>query len=215
MKENINLLKEGVKIVYKNIIFDLGNVLLNFKPEEYLKTKIKEDNKVLELHKEIFQSEEWIMLDKGILTEEEAINIIFKNSNENGHLIKLVFENWYEILTPIEESVEILKKLKNANYKIYFLSNFHLLAFEHVTKKYDFFKLFDGGIVSYKENLIKPDEAIYKRIIEEYRIKPEESIFIDDMEANIENARKLNFETILFKNPKDLRKRLRGYNIPV
>lgn len=199
--------------MYKNIIFDLGNVLLDFRPEEYLKTKIEEVDKVSEVHKELFQSEEWVMLDRGTLTEEEAKSIIIKNSNKNGHLIKLAFENWYELLTPIEESVKVLKELKDEKYKVYFLSNFHLLAFEYVTKKYDFFNLFDGGIVSYKEKLIKPEDGIYKRIIEEYQIKPEESIFIDDSQGNIEGARKLNFETILFKNSKDLREKLKTYNV--
>lgn len=153
------------------------------------------------------------MLDRETLTEEEAKSIIIKNSNKNGHLIKLAFENWYELLTPIEESVKVLKELKDEKYKVYFLSNFHLLAFEYVTKKYDFFNLFDGGIVSYKEKLIKPEDGIYKRIIEEYQIKPEESIFIDDSQGNIEGARKLNFETILFKNSKDLREKLKTYNV--
>ncbi len=199
--------------MYKNIIFDLGNVLLDFKPEEYLKTKIVEVDKVSEIHKELFQSEEWVMLDRGTLTEEEAKRIIIKNSNKNGHLIKLAFENWYELLTPIEESVKVMKELKDAKYKVYFLSNFHLLAFEYVTKRYDFFNLFDGGIVSYKEKLIKPEDGIYKRMIEEYKIKPEESIFIDDSQGNIEGARKLNFETILFKNSKDLREKLKIYNV--
>lgn len=199
--------------MYKNIIFDLGNVLLDFRPEEYLKTKIAEVDKVSEVHKELFQSEEWVMLDRGTLTEEEAKSIIIKNSNKNGHLIKLAFENWYELLTPIEDSVKVLKELKDAKYKVYFLSNFHLIAFEYVTTRYDFFNLFDGGIVSYKEKLIKPENGIYKRIIEEYKIKPEESIFIDDSQGNIEGARKLNFETILFKNSKDLRERLKTYNI--
>lgn len=201
--------------MYKNIIFDLGNVLLNFNPEEYLKTKIIEDDKVSEVHKEIFKSKEWIMLDRGTITEEEAINILVKNSSQNGELIRLAFENWYELLTPIEDSVMILKKLKNAKYKVYFLSNFHMLAFEYITKKYDFFNFFDGGIVSYREKLLKPEEGIYKRVIEEYQLNPVESIFIDDVQANIEGARKLNFETILFKSSKDLKEELRRYNINI
>lgn len=201
--------------MYKNVIFDLGNVLLNFKPEEYLKTRIIEADKVSEVYKAIFRSEEWIMLDRGTLTEEEAKGIFVKNNSIIGNLIELALENWYEMLTPIEGTVDILKGLKNADYKVYFLSNYHLLAFEYVTKQYDFFKLFDGGIVSYKEKLIKPEEDIYKRIIEEYCIKPEESIFIDDSQANIEGAEKLHFKTILFENPEDLILKLRSYNINI
>ena len=199
--------------MYKNIIFDLGNVLLNYNPEEYLRAKITEENKVSELYKEIFQSKQWAMLDRGTLTEDEAINVIIKNSDKNEKLIKLAFENWYRLLTPIEDSINVLKELKNAKYKVYFLSNFQLLAFEYVTKRYDFFNLFDGGIVSFKEKLLKPEDGIYNRIIEEYGIKPEESIFIDDVQANTENARKLKFATIHLVNPKDLRKKLKSFDI--
>lgn len=191
--------------MYKNVIFDIGNVLLNFNPEEYLKTKIVEADKVLEVHREIFQSEEWLMLDRGTLTEEEAKRILVKNSSKNGHLIELAFENWYEILTPIEGSVKVLEELKRSGYKVYFLSNFHLLAFEYVTNKFQFFNMFDGGIVSYREKLLKPEEGIYRRLMDEYKIKPEESVFIDDVQVNIDAARKLNFKTILFSNNKDLR----------
>lgn len=201
--------------MYKNIIFDLGNVLLDFKPEDYLSKKFKETDKVPEICKRIFQSEQWIMLDRGTITEEEAINIISKSNNENEQLIKLAFHNWYEILTPIEGTVEVLKDLKNSNYKVFFLSNFHLLAFDYVTKKYDFFKLFDGGIVSYKEKMIKPEEDIYKRLIEEYKIIPEESIFIDDMPVNVDGTKKLGFGTILFKNPEDLRENLKMLSVNI
>jgi putative hydrolase of the HAD superfamily len=199
--------------MYKNIIFDIGNVLLSFNPIEYLNSKIQQPDKVLEVHKELFQSEEWIMLDRGTITEEEAKNAIINRSIDNGDLIKLSFEDWYDILTPIEPSVEVLKLLKNSNYKVYFLSNFHLLAFEHILEKYDFFKLFDGGIVSYKEKLIKPDEAIYIRLIEKYDLKPEESIFIDDVEENVEGAKNLGINTILLKDPNLLKEHLKTYNI--
>lgn len=199
--------------MYKNIIFDIGNVILNFQPEEYLKTKFIDSDKVTEIHRELFQSEEWAMLDRGTITEEEAKNLIINRSTTNGPLLGQAFENWYEILTPIEGTVEILKELKKANYKLYFLSNFHLLAFEYVTNKYDFFKLFDGGIVSYKEKLLKPEEEIYKRILEEYSLKPEESIFIDDSIANIEGAKKVNINTIHFTACKDLKENFKNYHI--
>ncbi|MBK1810404.1 HAD family phosphatase [Clostridium sp. YIM B02505] len=199
--------------MYKNIIFDIGNVLLSFNPIEYLSSKIKQPEKVLEVHKELFQSEEWIMLDRGTITEEDAKNAIITRSINNGDLIKLSFENWYDLLTAIEPSVEVLKLLKASDYKVYFLSNFHLLAFEHIIEKYDFFKLFDGGIVSYKEKLIKPEEAIYRRLVEKYDLIPEESIFIDDVEENVEGARKLGINTILLKDPTSLKEHLKTYNI--
>lgn len=197
----------------KNIVFDLGNVLLNFKPVVYLHTKISDKIKVQEVYEEIFTSKEWLMLDRGIITEEEAVNEICNRSTENSELIKLVMHNWYQLLTPIEDTVEILKELKHKGYRLYFLSNFHLLAYEDVTKRYEFFKLFDGGILSYKEKLIKPGNDIYNRLTKEYKINPQESIFIDDTLENIESAIKLRFKAILFINSNDLREKLKEYNV--
>ncbi|MBB6713589.1 HAD family hydrolase [Clostridium gasigenes] len=196
----------------RNIIFDIGNVLLDFNPKEYLKSKMKED-KVDYVHKEIFESEEWIMLDRGTILEEEAIKIITSRSNENEELIKIAFEKWYDILNPIEKTVDILKNLKESGYKVYYLSNFHLKAFEHVTSKYKFFNIFDGGVVSYEEKIIKPEKEIYNKIIEKYKLNVNESIFIDDMECNINKAREVGFKTILFKNPEELIVSLKEYGV--
>lgn len=198
--------------MFKNIIFDIGNVLLDFNPKEYLKLKLKED-KIIEVYEEIFKSEEWLMLDRGTILEEEAIDIIANRSNENAELIKLSFENWYDILRPIDKNISVLRKLKESGYKVYYLSNFHLKAFENVTSKYNFFNIFDGGVVSYEEKLIKPEIEIYNKIIEKYNLNANESIFIDDMEENIEKAKEVGFKTILFKKEEELIVSLQNHGI--
>lgn len=198
----------------KNIIFDLGNVLLNFDPKEYVKSKITEE-KVEEIYKDIFQSDEWPMLDRGTISEEDAkINIISRNI-ENKKLINIVFENWYDILTPIESSIDVLKGLKQMGYNVYYLSNFHLAAFECITKKYDFFECFDGGVVSYKEKLLKPEKEIYEKIIDKYNLQPNQTLFIDDMKENVNAAMKSGLKGILLENPKDLRMKLEEFNINI
>lgn len=188
----------------KNIIFDLGNVLLDFNPKEYLRNKIKDEKKVQELYEEIFLSEEWPMLDRGTISEEEAINKICTRYNENSQLIRAAMDNWYEMLNPIEKNVAVLKKLKDKGYNLYYLSNFHMLAFENVTKRHDFFKFFDGGVVSYEEKLLKPEEDIYNKLVERYTLKPNESVFVDDTLKNIEKAKKMGFGVIHFKDASDL-----------
>lgn len=205
--------EEGCGDMVKNIIFDLGNVLLNFKPEVYLHTKISNKEKAQQIYEEIFTSEEWLMLDRGVITEEEAVNEICSRNTENSELIRSVMNNWYQLLTPIEDTIELLKQLKDKGYRLFVLSNFHLLAYEDVTKRYEFFTYFDGGIISYKEKLMKPEKDIYDKLINKYKINPKESIFIDDTKENIESATKSGFKAILFTNYKDLRKKLIEYNV--
>ena len=103
--------------MYKNIIFDLGNVLLSFDPKEYLKSKISED-KLEDVYKAIFQSEEWIMLDRGTINERDAINNIIERNTTYRDDINLAFKDWYDILRPIEETIELLKNLKENGYNI-------------------------------------------------------------------------------------------------
>ena len=197
----------------KNIIFDLGNVLLNFKPMVYVNSKIPDKEKSRQIYEEIFESYEWPMLDRGVITEEEAINIFCNRNIEDSKFIRLVMDNWYQILTPIEGTVEILRALSYKGYKNYVLSNYQLLAYQNVTKRFDFFSCFNGGIISYKEKLLKPEKDIYDKLIKKYNIDPKESIFIDDTKENVESAKLLGFKAILFTDPIDLREKLAEYNV--
>jgi len=198
----------------KNVIFDIGNVLLDFNPKLYVASKVASE-KAEEIYIDIFQSEEWLMLDRGTISEKQAkINIINRNI-KNENLINLVFENWYDILVPIESSVEILKKLKEKGYKVYYLSNFHLAAFEYVTKNHDFFGQFDGGVVSYKEKLLKPEKEIYEKIINTYDLNPEETVFVDDMKENVKAAMKVGLKGIILREPKELKRELEKININI
>ena len=201
--------------MYKNIIFDLGNVVLNYNPEEYLIKKINDKNKVEIALNNIFKSNEWKMLDRGIITEEEAKRVIKNRVIDNSEIIDLAFENWYDMLRPIEETIELINKLKKNGYKIYYLSNFHSKAFEEVTNKNKVFEEFYGGIVSFKEKLLKPEKEIYMKLLEEYNLNPAECIFIDDMLINIEGAKAVNIKGIQFISTKDLIYKLRECGVEI
>jgi FMN phosphatase YigB (HAD superfamily) len=189
----------------KNIVFDIGNVLLYFKPEEYLDS-FKFDETIKEkVFQSIFKSKHWVELDRGTLTENEAIDFFCKTSPELQQEIKKVMQDWIGILKPNLETVKILREIKEKNYRMFLLSNFHKSAFEKVSCENEFFNIFDGKIISYEINLIKPEEAIYNRLLKTYDLKAEETLFIDDMKENIETAEKLGIHTILFKDAGSLK----------
>jgi FMN phosphatase YigB (HAD superfamily) len=155
----------------KNIVFDLGDVLLEFKPERYLERKFSDPAKCRRLYEAIFQSDLWIELDRGTVTAGEAMTAICRRCPGLKKDIELVFSDWESILIPIEGTVSILEELKRAEFQLYALSNFHLSAFEKVYRRYHFFKLFDGLVISAKIKRVKPEPEIYQYLLEKYSLK--------------------------------------------
>lgn len=195
----------------KNIIFDLGNVVLKYDNLAYLRSKVEDNDKIDKLRDIIFGGPEWIMLDEGTITEETAIEQICRNNPELEADIRNVFDNWYSLLEPIESAVEIISELKEKGYKLFFLSNFHDKAFQVVVEEYPFFTLFDGGIASYREKIIKPNLEIYRKLLDGYKLKPEECIFIDDVNENIIAGEQVGIKGIHLRDVSILREELEKY----
>lgn len=192
----------------KNIVFDLGNVLISFQPDTYLFRRFNNQQIISELYQKVFRSQDWVELDRGTITEKEVIEKFYRLYPHLTDSIKSIFADWGEILIPIEGSVDILNHLAKQEYNLYVLSNFHLEAFKRISSL-DFFKHFDGMVISAKINYIKPEPEIYQHLLKEFRLIPEETVFIDDVAENIKGAAALGIETIQFKDPVQLEKELK------
>ncbi len=199
----------------KNIIFDLGNVIFNFKPERFLLRYTNDENYIKEFISKVIRSKIWLKLDRGTISIKKAEEEFIKKFPEDRDFIVIFFRNWMEMFTPIQENVKILYDLKSNGYKIYILSNFIVEAFDFVENQYDFLSLFDGKIISGKEKVIKPELEIYQKLIHKYNLIPEECIFIDDVRAFLSRAKRLNIKTILFAQNTDLRAELRDLDINI
>ncbi len=185
----------------KNIIFDLGNVLIHFQPEVYITQKGLHEAYHDLIMNEIFKSEEWVQLDRGTITRAQAKEIITARNKQAETVINEFMDDYHNMLNPIENNIKVLDILKEKGYHLYFLSNFHDEAYQQLLERNKFFQLFDGGIISSHEKLLKPEEEIYFKLAEKYHILPEESFFIDDTKANVEMAEKLGFKIIHLENP--------------
>jgi len=181
----------------KNVIFDLGNVLISFVPSEYLKKKNYPSNIRNTIINDIFRSEEWKKLDNGDITVPEAIDSIALKSALNREEIALVFNFRTDIMFPLDDNVRLLPELKKHGFRLFYLSNFPLDSFEEVKNDYYFFRYFDGGIISAEVKLSKPDIRIYRNILNKYDLKPEESVYIDDIEENVVAAKKTGMQVLL------------------
>lgn len=189
----------------KNIVFDIGNVLLDFHPQKFLKGLGFEKNIEERLYKLIFLSDEWNELDRGSIDYEIAEKIFKTKAPDLKNEISIVLDKWHEMLTPIKPNVDLLKSLKDYGYNIYYLSNFQKDIYEKMYHKYDFLRIGNGGVISYQVNTLKPDHFIYTILLSKYNLNPNETLFIDDNLDNIEEAKKIGFHSILFTSCEELK----------
>jgi putative hydrolase of the HAD superfamily len=183
----------------KNLIFDLGNVLISFKPSEYFNKKKYPENIRNTILSDIFGSKEWQLLDKGEITTPEAINAISKRSSLKKEEIAHIFNLRTDIIFPLDQNVRLLPELNKRGLKLYYLSNFPLDIFDEVKDGYYFFKYFDGGLISAEAKSSKPESRIYEIILEKFSLLPEECLFIDDIEINVKAAESIGMNG-LFTN---------------
>lgn len=172
----------------KNIVFDLGNVLLSWKPGQYFEKSGYDSNTVSLIMKDIFSNPVWAALDNGDITTSDAIEQIALTSSLKKDFIRSLFALRTEIIFPLTDNIKLLPRLKKSGFKLYYLSNFPLDFFEEVKNEYDFFDYFDGGIISAVVRHSKPDIRIYRILLEKYQLKAEECFYIDDVDKNVRAA---------------------------
>ena len=184
----------------KNIIFDIGNVLIKFDPLAYLVQEYQDFETVMILYREVFQSEEWALLDEGLIDEDEAVKRVSDRIPKFKDTVAKLIQSWeYFLIEDMKASVYFFKLFKEMGYKLYALSNYPKRGFLYTQEKYDFFKLFDGKVISYEVKKLKPDAEIYNSLLKRYSLKPEECIFIDDSYPNVEAARALGMKAVHFR----------------
>lgn len=192
----------------KNIIFDLGNVLISFKPSDYFdKHKYPESTKAVILS-DIFGSKEWLKLDNGEITTAEAIDSIAGKSSLNKAEITHIFNLRTKLMFPLDSNVKLLPGLKKRGFRLYYLSNFPQDIFDEVRSGYYFFKYFDGGLISGDIKSSKPDTGIYKILLEKYSLNAGECLFIDDIELNVLTAESLGMKGIYTKGSLEISKEI-------
>ena len=183
----------------KNIVFDFGNVVMNYDPDKILDhyDLSSADHELLK--KVIFQSEEWLEIDRGNLSEDEATKIFIKKLPEHLHdQARNLMQTWPSKMTIYQDVFDWMKELKAQGYHIYALSNTGM-RFANYLMKSKYGENFDGGIFSAAEKLMKPNMSIYQKLLTRYDLKAEDCLFIDDLKANTDAAKKLGMLAFTFK----------------
>ena len=196
------------------IIFDLGGVLIDWNPR-YVYRKIFKTEEEIDWFLENVTTAEWNEnQDAGYPLHKATQELIAKHPEWEPE-IKAYYGRWLEMLgDDIHETVEILHKLKQTGkYKLYALTNWSAETFPHALERFEFFKVFDGVVVSGQEKMRKPSAEFYKILIDRYHLDPAKTIFIDDSLRNVKGAEAVGITGIHFHNPPQLRDELRRKGI--
>ena len=197
------------------IIFDLGGVLVDWKPEYLYRKIFKGDEQKVQWFIKNVCTPEWNIEQDAGRTIEEANAIKIAEFPEYKNEIISFYNRWEEMFTgPITDNLQLFKNIKaSGNYNVFALTNWSAEKWDIALKLFPFFKDFDGVVVSGQVKLIKPFPEIYKLILNKYNINPKKAIFIDDNKENVKTANTLNIKGIHYTKEKDLTNVLKSLNI--
>ena len=192
----------------KAVIFDIGNVLTDFAWKEMYKEKGLGGETFDRVAKATVQSPYWCELDRGIMTFSEVMDKFVSLDVKMEDEIRRVLADMHGIVTGRSYAVPWVCSLKKQGLNVYVLSNFSEKIWKECLEALEFYEFTDGGIISYKDHLIKPDPAIYQLLLDRYGLNPEECVFVDDLKDNVEAARKIGIHGIVFESYEQAKKAL-------
>lgn len=184
----------------KNVVLDMGNVLLDFNPEFVLDQFCSSEDEKNVIRKELFEGPEWKMGDRGDIKDKDRFDLIKGRVPQEYHAaLKNCADRWGICMTPLDGAEDFCRSIKEAGFGIYVLSNASDLFYDYFPKflPLDFF---NGVFVSADYRMLKPDVAIYKKFLEVYGLPAEECLFVDDLEKNVAGAKEAGMNTFRFLN---------------
>ena len=183
----------------RNIVFDLGRVLVDFDPEGYLRDMGFSPEETKDYLTKIFYSRDWSLHDEGFYptTDALAAALIQKYPADEAAIRRILRPEWVDMHVVRPDVVEYLRSFKRAGFRVFILSN--LAADPYASfSDYAFLQEVDGGVFSFMERVCKPDRRIYRILLDRYGLKPEETVFFDDNTNNIKVANEIGIHGILF-----------------
>lgn len=180
------------------IIFDVGNVLVDFDWKGYLdgfgfSPEIRDA-----VASAVFLSPQWNEMDKSLLPDQEYLELFIRNAPQYEPEIRRVYENCADCIHTRHYAVPFVCKCRERGYRTYILSNYSRCLFYRTEHKMPFRQYMDGELFSFQTGQIKPDPEIYQSLLEKHAIVPRRALFLDDRQENLDTAARLHIRTLLF-----------------
>jgi FMN phosphatase YigB (HAD superfamily) len=194
--------------VVRNVIFDLGGVVLEWNPDQILSRFQKDPDLRILLRQALFGHADWHQFDRGGLSEREVIDRMeARIGRPRGELIAIV-DAVRESLVEKPDTLELIRELQRRAVPLYCLSNMPASIYAHLRIRHDFWDVFRGIVISGEVRMVKPEPQVFAHLLERYDLRAAESIFIDDLAVNIQAARDVGLHTILFRDAAQCRHEL-------
>jgi epoxide hydrolase-like predicted phosphatase len=183
-----------------NLVFDLGGVVVRWDPEAIIAGVFEDEKDRERVREAVFSHADWLELDRGTLGRDEAIKRAAQRTGMPAAEITRLLHAVPPSLVVFPDTVALLRRLKSKGYPLYCLSNMHFASIEYLEQKETFWDVFDGRVISCRLQLCKPEAGIYEHLLRTYGLKAAHTIFIDDVQKNLDAAAKLGIRTIRFEN---------------
>ena len=199
----------------RNIVFDIGGVLADFRIKEFLMEKGFDGPMIKRILKASVMSPYWGRFERGEITEEEALQGFASSDPEIAEHLRKAFSSIEGMLTIRDYAIPLVKALKESGLGVYYLSNYSKKAYDECAGSLEFMPYMDGGLVSFLAGKTKPDPEMYRMFLERYLLQADECVFVDDTEENVKAAKAIGFTGIEFHGPEELMLALKGLGIHV
>ena len=195
------------------VMFDIGGVILKDDFLSFFAGFEDETGKTKEELYSLFFGRALQRYERGEIGAEEYWRVC-RECGISPKLLKEIKNGWTCVLKPMEGSMDIVMKLRG-RYRLGAVTNVIDQMAEFIRRRFDVYRLFDVVILSYEVGMRKPEPGIYRLALERLGVRPEESVFIDNTEENVEGARRLGIRGIVFKNPEELRLGLKRLGVEI
>lgn len=192
----------------KNVIFDLGGVVLDWNPDRIV-ARFQPDTALHGQFKaDVFGHPDWQAFDRGGLTEHELIDRLETRLGLTRAQLVTLLDAVRHSLVEKPDTVKLIRDLQQQGVPLYCLSNMPVAVYVHLQSHHQFWDAFSGIVISGEVKMMKPEPEVFLHLLETFELQAAESVFIDDLSANVEAARKIGMHAIVFKDAQQCREEL-------
>ena len=184
----------------RNMVFDIGNVLMDFRWKEYMRSLFGENEALIQtINQGIWHNGCWAAMDKGEMDGAATLRSAVAFAPQYEKEIKLTLDRVALAFHKFGYAVPWVKELKRMGLNVYYLSNYSAFSIAANPDVLDFIPCMDGGVFSFEVKAVKPEPEIYRCLCDKYGLNPEECLFTDDVPANVKGAQACGFQGIVFE----------------